>query len=50
MKKEYSKPSLRTMLLQPSQLLQGSGVYTDDPQSPGKALSRRHGVWEEEEE
>lgn len=54
MKKEYSKPSTKVIVLQPSQLLQGSGVYTDDPQRPGAALSRRHGgwndIWDEEEE
>jgi len=50
MKKEYSKPSMNLMFLQPSRLLQGSGVYTDDPQKPAAALSRRHGLWDDDEE
>lgn len=50
MKKEYSKPSTKVMVLQPSRLLQGSGVYTDDPQKPGAALSRRRGLWDDDEE
>ena len=32
-------------------LLQGSAVYTDDPQSTGNALSRSHdsSMWDDEE-
>jgi len=51
MKKEYSKPAMRTMLIAPSALLEGSGVYTDDPQKPGSALSRRHDYqWDDDSE
>ena len=41
MKKTYLKPSAITIPLEPCKLLEGSKVYTDDPQSPGKALSRQ---------
>ena len=49
MKKEYSKPTMTTMFVAPSSLLQGSGVYTDDPQKPGSALSREQGAWDDQE-
>ena len=42
MKKIYSKPSMTPILLEPSKILEGSKVYTDDPQDVGSALSRRH--------
>lgn len=41
MKKSYLKPSTITIHLEPCKLLEGSKVYTDDPQSPGSAMSRR---------
>lgn len=41
MRKEYSKPSIKTIYLKPCRLLQGSKVYTDDPQSVSSAMSRR---------
>ena len=40
MKKSYLKPSTITIHLEPCKLLEGSKVYTDDPQSPGSAMSR----------
>ena len=52
MKKIYSRPSIRVVRIEHHHaLLQGSNVYTDDPQSTGKALSRRHnsGLWDDEE-
>ena len=43
MKNDYSKPCIKTILIQQtSHILEGSGVYTDDPQSPGSALSRQN--------
>ena len=55
MKRIYPRPSTTIVQLESHQcILQGSGVYTDDPQRPGAALSRRHGgwndIWDEEEE
>lgn len=54
MKKAYLKPTTITIHLEPCKLLDGSKVYTDDPQSPGKALSRQarftRGGFEEDEE
>jgi len=52
MKKTYLKPTTITIHLEPCKLLEGSKVYTDDPQSPGKALSRQArftGEFEDEE-
>ena len=53
MKKKYLKPSTKLILLKPCKLLQGSKVYTDDPQSPGSALARQcrfdSGGYEDEE-
>ena len=51
MKKEYSKPCLMTIIIQQTtHLLQGSGVHTDDPQTPGSALSRENDSWWDDEE
>ena len=53
MKKAYLKPTTITIHLEPCKLLIGSDVYTDDPQSPGNALSRQarftRGEFEDEE-
>ena len=53
MKKTYLKPTTITIFLEPCKLLEGSKVYTDDPQSPGNALSRQarftRGEFEDEE-
>lgn len=40
MKKAYLKPTTITIHLEPCKLLEGSKVYTDDPQTPGSAMSR----------
>lgn len=54
MKKTYLKPSAITIPLEPCKLLEGSKVYTDDPQTPGSALSRQarftRGGFEDDEE
>lgn len=52
MKKQYKAPkidimNISTVILSGSD---GSGVYTDDPQKPGNALSRRYKSWEEDDE
>lgn len=47
MKNEYSKPSMKVIQIRPSRLLEGSKYYTDDPQDPGSALSRKR--WEQDE-
>lgn len=52
MKRIYSRPSMRVVRIEHHHaLLQGSDVYTDNPQSTGNALSRRHdsGLWDDEE-
>lgn len=51
MKKEYSKPLTQTVRIESPRLLKGSGVYTDDPQSTGNALSRgNNSLWDDDEE
>ena len=51
MKKEYSKPCFKTIIIHRAlHLLEGSGVYTDDPQKPGQALSRGNSSWWDDEE
>ena len=55
MKRIYSRPSMTVVQMESRQsVLQGSGVYTDDPQRPGAALSRQrggwNGLWDDEEE
>ena len=54
MKKTYSKPQTEVFTVSVMPLLScspGSGVYTDDPQNPGNALSRRMDYsWDEDEE
>ena len=52
MKKQYKAPEIEiincsTVILSGSD---GSGVYTDDPQKPGNALSRQYKSWEEDDE
>ena len=42
MKKEYSKPSVRAILIATGNLLQGTNVFTDNPQKPSYALSHRN--------
>ena len=46
MKKMYQLPTINDLQLEACEILSGSdgtGVYTDDPQNPGNALSRRNG-------
>lgn len=54
MKKKYETPIIyKVQLHRGAHLLSGSngnGVYTDDPQKPGNALSRQHDFWEEDDE
>ena len=51
MKRKYSRPSMTVAQIENRQaILQGSpgsGVYTDDPQLPGAALSRQRGGWDD---
>ena len=54
MKKQYKAPKIKMSLIDSSTdfltVSDGNGVYTDDPQKPGNALSRRHKSWIEDEE
>lgn len=58
MKKMYQLPAINVLQLEACKILSGSdgtGVYTDDPQKPGNALSRRRNdswdeSWDDEEE
>lgn len=54
MKKQYKTPKIKMLLMDSSTdiltVSDGNGVYTDDPQKPGNALSRRHNFWEEDDE
>lgn len=52
MKKQYKAPKIDIMNIC-TVILSGSdgrGVYTDDPQKPGNALSRQNYSWDENEE
>ena len=52
MKRIYSRPSMRVVrIMHHHALLQGSNVYTDDPQSTDNALSPLldSGMWDDEE-
>lgn len=52
MKKKYSTPITETINIIPSPLLQGSRVYTDDPQSVETALVKKNdltfNVWDDD--
>lgn len=51
MKKKYSAPHIRVLDVQGDEvIMQGSKVYTDDPQNPRDALSREIMYEEEFEE
>ncbi len=53
MKKEYKKPLIELEEVDTlDNLLEGSKIYKDDPQSPGSAMSRdsRYSTWEENAE
>lgn len=50
MKKNYSKPSMEVILIQPFALMAGSKVYTDDPQKPSNALARDRSSWDDEDD
>ena len=50
MKKNYSKPLIEVVHIQPFALMAGSKVYTDDPQKPSNALSRDRYSWDDEDE
>ena len=58
MKKNYISPSIMMLAISQQSVIMTSGdtdtlpYYTDDPQKPGNALSRRRskGLWDDEEE
>ena len=49
MKKEYMKPAMQVVMIREQISLLagsgGSGIHTDDPQSPGGAISRELDEW-----
>ena len=49
MKRKYSSPTMGVTASQPSVLLQGSKFHTDDPKTPGSALSREREDWGDDE-
>ncbi len=53
MKKQYKAPKIDLLLMNSSTVIlsgsDGSGVYTDDPQKPGNALSRQFDSWSDED-
>jgi len=49
MKKTYIIPHVEIVSINEPTLLQGSKIYTDDPQSTGNALSREN-IFEDEDE
>lgn len=52
MKKRYSSPMTKTIVVTSSPILQGSRVYTDDPQDVGAALVKKnptsYNVWDDD--
>lgn len=54
MKKQYKTPKIVVLLMDSSTdiltVSDGNGVYTDDPQKPGNALSRQFDSWSEDDE
>ena len=50
MKQTYTRPSTEVMRIEVSQtILQGSKIYTDDPQNPENALVKESGfIWDED--
>jgi hypothetical protein len=54
MKMKYEAPNIYILQMNSCTYIlggsDGRSVYTDDPQKPGNALSRRHNFWEEDDE